>query len=83
MNTNDLEDNDLPFSGPSEWYPYYCRACEYKMWVEDIIIDAFPPDGPGECPILCCPKCEKNIVREIKTESFMSETDPNRTGKTF
>ena len=47
------EDNDLPFNGPTEWYPYHCLACDCKMWVEDIIVDAFPPDGPGKCPIVC------------------------------
>ena len=57
----DWEDNDLPFGGPSEWYPYCCRACECRMWVEDIIIDAFPPDGPGKCPFICCPQCGKDF----------------------
>jgi hypothetical protein len=25
--------------------------------VEEIIVDAFPPDGPGHCPIVECPHC--------------------------
>jgi len=83
LNANKFEENDLPFSGPSEWYPYYCCACKLKIWVEDIVIDAFPPDGPGKCPILCCPECGKNLIRDMKADSFMSEADPNRTGILF
>jgi hypothetical protein len=76
------EDNDLPFSGPSEWYPYRCRACECKMWVEDIMVDAFPPSGPGGCPILHCPNCDKKFVRDTTKDSILSETDPNRRKNT-
>jgi hypothetical protein len=72
-----LEDEDLPFNGPTQWYPYRCLACKCKMWVEDIIIDAFPPDGPGKCPIVCCPKCGQDFVRDIKRETIISENDPN------
>jgi len=71
------EDNDLPFGGTSEWYPYYCRACKCRMWVEDIIIDAFQPDGPGKCPIICCPECGKKFVMDISRDIIKSETDPN------
>ena len=83
MDANDFEDGDLPFSGPSEWYPYHCRACECGMWVEEIIIDAFPPDGPGGCPLICCPECGKDFVMDITRDTIMSKTDPNRTGKLF
>jgi len=44
------QENDLPFNGPSEWYPYRCRACDYKERVEDVFIDAFPPNGPAIAP---------------------------------
>lgn len=71
------EDNGLPFNGPGEWYPYRCRACNYTMWIEDIIVDAFPPNGPGKCPIIYCPICEQDFVRDIKKETIMSKTDPN------
>ena len=71
------EDNDLPFNGPTEWYPYHCLACDCEMWVEDIIVDAFPPDGPGKCPIVCCPECGQDFVMDIEKDTLMSETDPN------
>ncbi|MDP6477409.1 MAG: hypothetical protein QF502_05825 [Nitrospinaceae bacterium] len=69
--------NDDPFTGPSEWYPYHCCACQCKMWVEDIVVDAFPSNGPGNCPIIICPECGKDFVRAISEQSIMSETDPN------
>lgn len=69
--------NDFPFNCPTEWYPYVCRACGYKYLVEDIIIDAFPSDGPGDCPIVCCHECGKDFVRDIKQPTIMSEEDPN------
>jgi len=71
------EEEDLPFNGPTEWYPYRCLACDFEMWVEDIIVDAFPPDGPGKCPIVNCMKCGHDFVRDIKKDTLMSEKDPN------
>jgi hypothetical protein len=47
------------------------------MWVEDIVVDAFPSNGPGNCPIIICPECGKDFVRAISEQSIMSETDPN------
>lgn len=76
MNANE-QFNDFPFNGPGEWYPYVCRACKYKYFVEDIIIDAFPHDGPGDCPIICCYECGGDFVRDIKRPTIMSEKDPN------
>jgi DNA-directed RNA polymerase subunit RPC12/RpoP len=75
------EDKDLPFNGPVEWYPYHCPACGYKMWVEDIVVDAFPPDGPGRCPIIGCMKCGQDFVRDIEMDTLMSENDPNLTAE--
>ena len=69
--------NDEPFTAQSEWYPYDCCACECKMWVEDIIIDGFPPDGPGHCPIIICPKCGKDFVRDTSEHIIKSTNDPN------
>lgn len=74
---NTGQDDDRPFNGPSEWYPYICYACNCKIWIEDIIVDSFPPNGPGKCPVLYCPVCEKRFVRDIKRDSILSETDPN------
>jgi len=39
---------------PSHWYNYRCRSCEHRDWVEDIIVDGFPPTEPGGCPALIC-----------------------------
>ncbi len=71
------QEDDLPFNGPSEWYPYRCRACAYKELVEDLFIDAFPPDGPGNCPIMYCPECGGDFVRDTSKSTTMSTTDPN------
>ena len=38
------------FNGPNEWYPYFCATCDFRMWVQDIVVDAFPPDGPENAP---------------------------------
>ena len=64
-------DQDIPFNGPTEWYPYICRACKYKELTEDIIIDAFPGDGPDNCPILYCPECGGDFVRNVKRPTIM------------
>ena len=47
------------------------------MLVEEIVIDAFPPTGPGNGPILLCPECGKDFVRHTSEQSIMSKTDPN------
>ena len=77
--SHELE-NDLPFNGPEEWYPYLCRACNYKELVEDVFIDSFPADGPGNCPVMYCPECGGDFVRDIEQATIMSETDPNTHG---
>ncbi len=46
-------------------YPYRCRTCDYKEWTEDIFVDSFPPDGPGDCPTLCCPECGGDFVCDV------------------
>ena len=75
MKTNE-NFNDRPFGGTIEWYPYVCPVCNYKELTEEIIIDAFPPDGPGNCPILSCPKCENDFIRDIKRPTIMKESNP-------
>ena len=63
MNDNYNPDNNplgLPFNDPSTWYQYRCRTCNFTSWVEDIIIDSFPPEKPGGYPVLTCPECQKD-----------------------
>ena len=48
---------ERPWHSPSHWYNYHCRSCDHRDWVEDIIVDGFPPTEPGGCPILICPEC--------------------------
>jgi len=77
----DDEERDIAefelFNGPNEWYPYLCATCGFRMWVQDIVVDAFPPDGPGKCPIICCPKCGESFVFDVKRNVIRSRTDPN------
>ena len=54
--------NDLPFNGPSQWYNYRCLSCDYSAWVEDIIVDAFPPGKNSSFPIILCPECGNDFV---------------------
>ena len=58
MNQNPLDSQaDEPFTGPSDWYKYRCRSCNHTDWVEDIVVDAFPPVEPEGFPAIVCPKC--------------------------
>ena len=74
---NELDPTDGPWTGPSEWYRYRCRSCNHRDWVEEIVVDAFPPDGPGDCPILECPNCGGNFCcdPEIPTKHSLSHPD--------
>ena len=58
------EGQDIPFQAPTTWYKYRCRSCEYTDWIEDIIVDAFPPTEPGGCPELMCPNCEGQFLAD-------------------
>ncbi len=45
--TDPIMDEFLEFNpNPSEWYKYRCRSCSHADWVEDIVVDAFPPVEP-------------------------------------
>lgn len=48
---------DIPWHAPSHWYNYRCHSCDHRDWVEDIIVDGFPPTEPDGCPALICPEC--------------------------
>lgn len=65
------------FNGPNEWYPYFCTTCGFRAWVQDIVVDAFPPDGPGNCPIIMCHRCGEDFVFDVKLDIISSRTDPN------
>ena len=52
---------DGPWTGPSEWFKYRCRSCNYIEWVEDIVVNAFPPEKPGGFPVIVCPSCGKSF----------------------
>ena len=50
-------EEDMPFGGPSEKYPYKCNSCGREDDVEDIVIDAFIASMEykyGEMPKLEC-----------------------------
>lgn len=39
----------IPWQPPSHWYNYSCRSCDHRDWIEDIIVDGFPPTELGGC----------------------------------
>ena len=65
---------EIPWHTPSHWYNYHCRSCNHRDWVEDIVVDAFPPTEPGGCPALLCPECGGVFLRDPSVpeqESYM------------
>jgi len=48
---------DEPWTGPSDWFKYRCRFCDYTDWVEDIVVAAFPPAEPEGLAAIVCPQC--------------------------
>ena len=55
---------EAPWNGPSTWYKYRCPSCEFTTWIEDIVIDAFPPERPGGLPLISgCIECGNDILR--------------------
>ena len=56
------ENQDLPFTSPSQYYSYKCRLCSHETKIEDIVVDAyFFSQGckVGEYPKFSCPNCNK------------------------
>jgi len=70
---------DEPFTGPSDWYKYRCRSCNHTDWVEDIVVDAFPPDAPGGCPPLVCPECGESFSYDSSEPIKRSLQHPDHT----
>ena len=67
---------EIPFQGPTTWYSYRCRSCDHADWIEDIIIDAFPPIESGGCPELICPECHGQYLADPKIAEITSHAKP-------
>ena len=53
-----------PWTAPSTWYRYRCPSCNFATWIEDIVVDAFPPERPGGLPLIGgCIECGNEILR--------------------
>ena len=70
---------DEPFTGPSDWYKYRCRSCNHTDWVEDIVVDAFPPDEPGGFPPIVCPECGGSFRCDTSEPVKRSRQHPDHT----
>ncbi len=82
MNNNPLqpqETEEYPWMGPSDWYKYRCRSCDYTDWVEDIVVDAFPPVEPGGLAAIVCPKCSGLFLYDPSVPVKSSFQHPDRT----
>ena len=75
--TPDL-DGDGPWTAPSVWYRYRCPSCDYAEWVEDIVIDGFPPQPDGSPTLLHCRECGALMSTDPSEPTIKSLTDPNR-----
>jgi hypothetical protein len=49
---------------PREWVKYRCRSCDHTDWIDEIIVDAFPPTEPGGFPALACPECGGDFLND-------------------
>jgi len=69
---------EMPWHQPSEWAKYRCRSCDHADWIEDIIVDAFPPTEPGGYPALICPECGGQFLCDASQPEIRSFTKPDR-----
>jgi len=67
---------DRPWEPPQVWFSYRCLSCNLTDWVEDIIVDAFPPLEPGGCPELICPQCGERFLRDPSLAEIKSYVKP-------
>ena len=67
---------ERPWATPSEWAKYRCSSCSHTDWVEDIILDAFPPAEPGGNPALLCPECGGMFLCDTSQPEIKSYTKP-------
>jgi len=80
MNNNPLRPEEIEdpwMSGPSDWYKYRCRSCDHTDWVEDIVVDAFPPVEPEGVPALICPECGGNFRWDNSKQIKSSRQHPD------
>ena len=68
---------EMPWHQPSVWAKYHCPSCNCTDWIEDIIVDAFPPEEPGGYPALICPGCEKTFRHDNSVPDKRSFTKPD------
>lgn len=73
----DQHNPDLPFSAPSQWYKYRCLSCDHADWVEEIVVDAFPPEKPKGFPVLYCPECNGDFKRDESILPVSSYSNPD------
>ncbi len=67
---------EMPWHGPKIWAKYRCRSCDHTDWIEDIILDGFPPSEPGGYPALICPECEGTFLSDPSIPEKRSFTKP-------
>ena len=48
----------------------------HRDWVEDIIVDGFPPTEPGGCPALICPECGRQFLWDASVPERESYLKP-------
>ena len=67
---------EMPWHEPKLWASYRCRSCDNTDWVEEIILDAFPPTEPGGYPALLCPNCGETFLFDNSISEKRSFTKP-------
>ena len=78
--TDSIMDEFLAFNpNPSEWYKYRCRSCDHTDWVEDIVVDAFPPAEPEGFPAIVCPECGGDFRCDTSEPTKHSRQHPDHT----
>ena len=78
--TDPIWEEFLEFNpNPSSWYKYRCRSCDHNEWVEDIVVDAFPPTEPGGFPEIVCPECGGSFLCDTSEPVKSSRQHPDHT----
>ena len=67
---------DMPWHQPTVWAHYRCRSCDYSDWIEDVVVDAFPPTEPGGYPALGCPNCGGSFLCDTSVPERRSFIKP-------
>ena len=78
--TDPIMDEYLAFNPVgSDWYKYRCHSCNHTDWIEDIVVDAFPPVEPEGVPALFCPECGGNFRWDTSEPIKTSHQHPDHT----